>query len=241
MASPQNLEILAHPDAVALRAVELLCSACEQTQGAIWISLSGGSTPQRLYRLLAEPSFSKRVPWQRVHLFWGDERFVPVEHADSNFRMVRETLLNKVPMAAINVHPMPTTGMSPAEAAVWYERELHRLGGDERVASNRPLFDITLLGVGDDGHTASLFPGVQAIHERKQWTAAVIGAKPEARLTLTFPALNSSALVMVLATGTGKRAVLARLASGEDLPIAHVAPVGRMVWLLDEAAGACSG
>jgi 6-phosphogluconolactonase len=200
------------------------------------VCLSGGSTPQRLYQLLASAPWRGRVPWQRVHWFWGDERCVPPDHADSNFRMVREALLDAVAMPAAQVHPVPTRGLEPAAAARAYEAELQRWYGATTLSDARPLFAVNLLGLGEDGHTASLFPGTPALQERQRWAVAVIGARPEARVSLTYPALESAALTLLLATGSAKRAVLARLAAGADLPAARLHPCGPMLWLLDRAA-----
>jgi len=232
-------EVLADPAAVAHRAAEVLLETCAAVSGSerLAISLSGGSTPQLLYRLLATPAYQQRVPWQRVHWFWGDERFVPPDHPDSNYKMVRQAMLDAVPVAADHIHPMTTVGLTPQAAAADYEKRLQAYYGANTLDSARPLFDLTLLGLGDDGHTASLFPGVAALDERERWSAAVIGAKPEPRLSLTFPAINASRLIVVLVTGIAKQGVLRRLERGEDLPITRVKPsAGKLLWLIDEAA-----
>jgi 6-phosphogluconolactonase len=230
-------EVLAGPPAVARRAAELMVEACASAAGKVAVCLSGGSTPKLLYELLATPRYADRLPWDRIHWFWGDERFVPPDHPDSNYNMVRLAMLESAHARTSTVHAMATTGVSPDESAAGYERVLQRYYGAPRLDAGRPLFDITLLGLGEDGHTASLFPGVAALSEAGRWTAAVSGVKPEPRLTLTFPAINASRLVLILVTGSAKRPVLERLERGEDLPVAHVNPTnGRVVWLLDEAA-----
>jgi 6-phosphogluconolactonase len=231
-------EVLAGPSAVAGRAAELMVEACASAAGKVAaVCLSGGSTPKLLYELLATPRYAGRLPWDRIHWFWGDERFVLPDHPDSNYKMVRLSMLEPGHARTSTVHPMATTGISPDESAAEYERILQGYYGSPRLDASRPLFDVTLLGLGEDGHTASLFPGVAALSETTRWTAAILGVKPEPRLTLTFPAINASRLVLILVTGSGKRLVLERLERGEDLPVAHVKPTnGRVVWLLDQAS-----
>jgi 6-phosphogluconolactonase len=190
-----------------------------------------------LYQCLADPAIASRFPWQRAHWFWGDERFVPHDHPDSNFRMVREALLSRVPVPEDNIHAVPTEGLTPEEAATAYETTLKRFHGANTLAAGRPLFDVTLLGIGEDGHTASLFPGQPALHEKRRWAVAVIGAKAEARITLTYPALDSSRDLAFVATGEGKRQVVARAQAGDrTLPAAMIRPVGRLHWFTDHAA-----
>jgi 6-phosphogluconolactonase len=229
-----------HPDAaaVAARAAELIAADLASDSGPVAVCLAGGSTPRRLYQLFAAEPWRSRIPWGRVHWFWGDERFVPPDHPDSNCRMVREAMLDVVGAPAVNVHPVPTVGLTPEAAAQAVEAELQRFYGGAALEAGRPLFAVNLLGVGDDGHTASLFPGTAALAERRRWAVAVIGARPEPRITLTFPVLDSARLTLVLATGAAKREVLARLATpaGADLPAARLRPVGTLVWLLDRAA-----
>ncbi len=148
------------PDQAALMeaVAEWMVAEARAKEGRFALSLSGGSTPRALYELLASPRFRDRMPWARVHLFWGDERMVPPDHADSNYRMVREALLDHVPVPPAQVHPMPTDG-DPAAAARRYQAELGAYYGRDVLDPARPLFDVTLLGLGDNGHTASLFPG----------------------------------------------------------------------------------
>jgi 6-phosphogluconolactonase len=177
------------------------------------------------------------LPWDRVQLFWGDERFVPPNDPQSNYRMVKETLLDRVAIPAGNVHSVPTQGVTPDEAAAAYETTLKGLYGADAFDPARPLFDVMLLGLGEDGHTASLFPGVAALGERNRWVVPVIGAKAEARITLTYPALDSSRHVAFLVAGESKRDVLMRiLAGGSGLPAAGLAPAGSVHWFADRAA-----
>jgi 6-phosphogluconolactonase len=230
-------EILPDPEALARRVVNWLLAAATMGEGAFAIALSGGSTPRLLYEHLARPPWRERFPWARAHWFWGDERFVPHDDALSNYRMAREALLANSPAPPANIHPMPTEGMDPDAAARAYERELKAFHGAERLDPARPLFDVTLLGLGEDGHTASLFPGSPVLSERARWVAPVVGAKAEARLTLTYPALESSRRVAFLVAGRDKRAVVSALRRGDgDLPAARLHPVGEVTWFLDRAA-----
>jgi 6-phosphogluconolactonase len=205
--------------------------------GPFAIALSGGSTPRLLYERLAGPPYLERFPWERVHWFWGDERFVPQDDPLSNYRMAWEALLSKAPIPAGNIHPIPTEHLDPKMAAADYERSLMSFYGAEHFDPARPLFDVTLLGIGTDGHTASLFPGSPVLQERDRWVAAVIGEKPEPRITLTLPALDSSRHLAFLVTGEDKRQMLARLRqSDEGLPAACVRPVGTLHIFCDTAA-----
>ena len=214
-----------------------LCARAEASDGPFAVCLSGGSTPRRLYECLAEPALAARFPWDRSHWFWGDERFVPHDHPDSNYRMAREALLSRVPIPENQIHPVPTSGVSPDEAATAYEATLRAFYGAASLDPGRPLFGVTLLGIGDDGHTASLFPGQPALRETRRWAVPVIGAKSEARITLTYPALDSSRDVAFLATGEGKREPVARAQAGDNaLPAAKIHPVGHLHWFTDRAA-----
>jgi 6-phosphogluconolactonase len=186
--------------------------------------------------LLASDDFIGRFPWERVSWYWGDERFVPYDHPDSNYRMTREAMLSKAPVPPENVHPVPTDG-SPEEAALRYERTLQAAYGGAALDPARSLFDITLLGLGPDGHTASLLPGAPELDERNRWVAAVSHGRPEIRITMTYPAIDSSRHVAFLVSGAEKAAVFKTiLAGGGDLPAARVAPAGELVWFVDRAA-----
>ena len=204
------------------------------------ICLAGGSTPKRLYELLSASPLVFDVPWHKVHWFFGDERFVPHSHENSNARMVTEAMFAKVPIDASHQHLVPTNASTPEKAAAAYEAELQKIYGAKELDPKRPLFDLTLLGIGDDGHTASLFPGTAALKESKRWTASVIGAKPEPRITLTYPALNSSRHVAILAAGAGKAAVVKRIQKGDPLPATGIKPSGQLHWFLDKAAAGVS-
>src|SRR5262245_48260047 len=179
-----EIEILPDPETLAHRAAGLLVAAVKETDGDFTIALSGGSTPRRLYELLAEAPYRDAVPWDGAQLFWGDERFVPHDDARSNYRMVHEALLSRVQIAPANVHPMPTKGIAPADAALAYERTLKSYYGGAKLDPLRTLFDVTLLGLGEDGHIASLFPGTAALSQRDRWAVAVMGPAAEPRITL---------------------------------------------------------
>jgi 6-phosphogluconolactonase len=231
-----NVDIQADGNAVARHVAEWLTERALATPGRFAICLSGGSTPKTLYGLLAGPPFVARFPWDRTHVFFGDERFVPPDHPDSNYRMAREAMLAHVPLLDTQIHPFPTD-TTPEDGAIRYADTLKRFYGADTLDPARPLFDVTFLGLGEDGHTASLFPGVAALQERTAWTAAVIGAKPEPRLTLTYPVLDSSRVVAFLVAGAGKKEILARALAGDPaLPAAHVKPIGELIWFTDTAA-----
>lgn len=229
----RSVEVLADPGALAERVAAWLVERATARQGAFSLALSGGSTPKRLYEHLARIPWRDRMPWDRVHLFWGDERFVPPDHPDSNQRMVREAMIAHVPIPPANVHPVPVDG-TPEGAAQRYEAELRAFAAGR---PDEPLFDVQLLGLGTDGHTASLFPGTPALAERIAWVVAVVGVKPEPRITLTYPALDSSRDVAFLVTGAGKRTMLRRLCEGDAaLPASGVRPAGAVTIFADRVA-----
>jgi 6-phosphogluconolactonase len=231
-----RLEISDDAHALARRAAEWLTQTAAAASGIVRISLSGGSTPKELYTLLAEEPFVARIPWQRLEFFWGDERFVPHDDAASNYRMANETLLSRVPIAGNRVHPVPVDG-TPAEAASRYETLLKHIYGADRLDPERPLFHIMLLGLGGDGHTASLIPGQSVLEEREHWVAAVGQGRPEQRITLTYPAIESSATIAFLVSGAEKAsAVSAARAGDQRLPAARIVPQGDVIWFVDRAA-----
>jgi 6-phosphogluconolactonase len=238
VSSQARLEVLADAEALARHVADWLVAAAVRGGTPFAVALSGGSTPRRLYELLASPSRREAFPWQRTHWFWGDERFVPHDDPASNYRMVREAMLAGTPVPPANVHPVPTEGLTPDEAALAYERELRDFYGASTLEPARPLFDVTFLGLGPEGHIASLFPGTPILKERARWVGAVIGAKPEPRITLTYPALESSREVAFLVTGAAKRAVVEQLLRGDpELPAAHLRPVhGTLRLFVDRAA-----
>jgi 6-phosphogluconolactonase len=201
------------------------------------VALAGGSTPRRLYALLAEPGgpFRARIPWASTHVFFGDERSVPPEHPESNYRMAREALLDHVAVAS--VHPIPA---DEPDAAERYEEELRHFFG---VASGGPPppLDLVLLGLGPDGHTASLFPGSAALDEETRWVVSTfVDRLGTRRTTLTLPVLNRARGVVFLVSGAEKAAalagVLAPAPGAAPLPAARVAPAGGTLWIVDRAA-----
>ncbi len=233
-----ELHVLADPDAVAEAVASWLLQQAEGRE-RFTVSLSGGSTPKRLYERLASPAFRDRFPWERTHWFFGDERFVPQDDPDSNFRMVSQAMLSHVPAPADHVHAFDTAMGTPQEAAGAYEATLKRFYGSDRLDPSKPLFDVTLLGLGPDGHTASLIPGQPVLDDRQRWAAAVTEGRPEARLTLTYPVIESSRAIAFLVTGQDKAAMLAHVRSGaEDVPAGRLRSAGEVHWFVDRAAAA---
>ncbi len=232
-----RLRTFENPEALARGVAQWLLGAVQARGGTCAVCLSGGSTPRRLYEVLTVPPVVTRFPWDDVHWFWGDERFVAPDHPDSNFRMVDEALLSVAPVPRENIHPIPTEDLSLADAAAAYEKVLKDFYGEDRLDPERPLFDVTLLGLGEDGHTASLFPGSPALADTERWVRGVEPPGLEPRITLTYPALDSSRIVAFLVAGARKREVLARALAGDpELPAARVHPVGDIVWFADRAA-----
>lgn len=229
-------------EALARTAAEWLRAEANARPGIVRICLSGGSTPRRLYQLLSDPACITDFPWARVHWFWGDERFVPHDHPDSNYRMAREALFDRVSIPTDHIHPIPTEGLGPDAAAAEYERTLRCVYGAERLHPERPLFDVTLLGLGADGHTASLLPDSLVLDEAARWVAAVAHGRPEARITLTYPALNASHAVAFVVAGEDKRDALAAVWRGDRaLPAARIRPLGTLHWFVDRPAAPTDG
>jgi 6-phosphogluconolactonase len=218
--------------ALASGAADLLCERAASTTGNFVVALSGGSTPKPVYECLATPSFRARVPWDRVHWVIGDERFVPVDHPESNLGMIRRALLDHVPVPDANIHAIPTENTTPDAAAAAHAAALETLRKPDGS-----IFDLNFLGLGDDGHTASLLPGEPVLAIRDRLVAAVPHGRDTIRITLTYPAIDASALVAFLVAGAGKRAILDTvLAGGATVPAAAVHPTGEIVWLADRAA-----
>jgi len=232
-----GVEVLSTPTAVAERVAAWLLDLALAKSGNFSLCLSGGATPGLLYQRLAQAPYRSAFPWSRTHVFWGDERFVPPDDARSNFGVVRERLLSHVPLPAAHIHAIPTVDLTLAAATAFYQLDLQAYYGACQLDPGRPLFDVTLLGLGLDGHTASLFPKSAALTQRTRWVAAVVEAKDAARITLTYPALESSGETAFLVTGAEKADVLGRLLKVDaSLPAAHLQPVGALRVFADTAA-----
>lgn len=204
--------------------------------GRFTLALCGGRTPLSLYRLLGSPAWAEALDWSRVHVFWGDERLVPRDDPASNAGNARAAWLDRVRIPSANLHMMPTEP-DPGTAALRYEHTLRTFYGKDTLEPGRPLFDVVLLGVGADGHTASVFPGDPHAANDGAWVRGVVRAEPPARLTLTLPVLRSARAVAFLVAGDDKAPVMRQLAAGEtSLPAAQVQGEEETVWFLDKAA-----
>jgi 6-phosphogluconolactonase len=235
-----EIEILPDARAAAGRAAEefaRLEAEAMQTHGRFTVALAGGSTPSQAYKLIA----AMRLDWRNIHLFWGDERCVPPTHPDSNYGSAIQVLLSRIDVPPDNIHRIRGE-IAAKNAARDYEQELRRCFQGEF-----PRFDLVMLGLGSDGHTASLFPGTSAVHERKSWTKAVAhraGIPPHFdRVTLTLPVLNAAANVVFLVSGSNKAEILNRVLKGslqpDLLPAQAVRPAdGNLHWLVDRSAAA---
>jgi 6-phosphogluconolactonase len=226
------------PAALAETAAARLMARIDANPGQIAICLTGGSSPKRLYALLAQEPHRSRIPWQRVHWFIGDERFVPAGDPLHNMSMARQTFLDACEPPA-NIHPVPTDAAGPDDAAQAYEHTLKSFYGTTRLEATRPLFDLVLLGVGPDGHVASLFPDYPALEERERWVVGVTTAPvaPQVpRVTLTFPTLSACREMLFAVAGPDKRAILTRVLAGENLPANRAYATGETVWLVDDGA-----
>jgi 6-phosphogluconolactonase len=231
-----DLHIASDAASLAARAADWLLDIAQATRGGFAVALSGGSTPRGLYALLAEPPYREKFPWQRTHWFWGDERFVPYDDPRSNYRMAYDAMFAHVDAPAANIHPIPTEG-TPEAAAALYARTLKSFYGADALDPARPLFDVNLLGLGDNGHTASLFPGSPVLAERERWAAAVTGVQPEPRITLTYPVLESCRHAVFLVEGVQKAQILSNLRGGNPtFPAARLHPVGKFHIFADAAA-----
>jgi 6-phosphogluconolactonase len=234
-----DVRVCADVNELSLRAAEAAVPTINdavRASGRCSVGLSGGSTPRTLHGLLAS-DFRDRIPWGQVHVFWGDERYVPPDDPASNYRMAKETLLDHVPCPAANIHPMPTHFPSSDAAARHYEKTLKVFFGTEW-----PRFDLLFLGIGEEGHTASLFPGSPALEERRRWVVAVeTPADPPLRLTLTLPVLLRAAHTDVLVAGSEKASALHHVLAGAADPNIYPAAAlrsteGTLTWWVDRAA-----
>jgi 6-phosphogluconolactonase len=230
------LDTLAAVSEEAAREIVAIAADAVTQRGRFVVALAGGETPRPLYELLAH-DHRDAVSWQRAEVCFGDERCVPPHNPASNFRLAWSTLLAHVPIVEERVHRIPGE-LGPDAAARDYDGRLRQLLADD---PSTPTFDVSIMGVGADGHTASLFPGDTALEERKRWAApahAPPGAKVRERVTLTLPVLNRTRVVLFLCAGAEKRDVVSRILSGADpdLPAARVYGMERTIWLLDRAA-----
>lgn len=245
MAYKQNIQIFPDAGAVERSAAELFVESARNgvaARGVFRVALAGGSTPRRLYTLLADEQdgFRRQLPWDRIHFFWGDERHVPPDHADSNYRMAHEAMLSRVPVPAQNIHRIKAENPDAGQTADEYTLELADCFGGERM--RLPRLDFILLGMGADGHTASLFPSSAALSEQNRWVAANWVDKFQTyRITMTPPLLNNGACVVFLAQGEEKAEALRAVLSGERNPRLYPAQLiqplhGECHWLVDAAA-----
>jgi 6-phosphogluconolactonase len=239
-----SIRVFESADLVAEAAADVFVAAARQSVESgrpFNVALSGGSSPVRLFKLLAAGPYRDRIPWADVHFFWGDERTVPPDHPDSNFGVADEALLSKLDLPQRNVHRICAELPDPQEAAADYEAELRRHFGLPEAGF--PRFDLAFLGMGADGHTASLFPDSEALAERRHLAVALWVEKLGAyRITLTCPVFNSAACILLLVTGEAKaetlRAVLEGAADPPRYPVQLIRPAGgELHWYIDKQAG----
>jgi len=226
------------PAALAKMAADRLIARISANAGRAAICLTGGSSPKQLYQLLATDAYRNRIPWDHVHWFIGDDRFVAADDPLNNMAMARRLFLDRC-APADTIHPIPTNAADPEDAARRYESELKSYYGFSRLNPARPLFDVVLMGVGPDGHTASLFPDYPAVEEIERWVVGVPQAHVEPfvpRVSLTLPALGSCREMLFEVAGAEKRAILTRVLDGENLPANRAQSTGETIWLVDQAA-----
>ena len=235
--SQGELTVFADGAALAEGVAHWLMTLALAKRGTFSLCLSGGSTPKALYTRLAQAPFRDSFPWDRTEIFFGDERFVPAGDKDSNFTMASNALLDHVPIPKANVFRMVTEVASAGLVAEQYEAALRRYYGADTLDPARPLFDVNLLGLGPDGHTASLLPGQPVLEERARWVADVSQGRPEARISLTYPALESSRDIAFLVVGAEKKPMLAHVRGGaDDVPAGRLRTGATVHWFADKAA-----
>ncbi len=240
----REIQIVENGDAVSRSAAEMMVSLSLETlktKDFFAVALSGGSTPKSMFFILAnDETLRNRMPWNRIHFFWGDERHVPPDHEESNYRMTREAMLDRAPVPPENIHRIRAEGPDASKVAKEYEQELRaffNLGKDQL-----PRFDCVLLGMGPDGHTASLFPGTDALHEQTQLVVANWVEKFNTyRITMTSPVLNNANTIIFLVSGDEKAEALQAVLEGEEQPERFPAQLirprdGSLLWLMDKAA-----
>ena len=239
---PREIEkiIMTDSDKLSEKGAEIFYKSAKEAahqKGYFAVAISGGSTPRAMHRILAQEPYLSKTPWHQVHIFWVDERMVPFDHPDSNYGAAQKDLMSMIPIPADQVYPMPAM-MRPEEGADLYQTKLKTFFQD--LGSLDPVFDLIILGIGTDGHTASLFPGQHSNQEADRWVLSVKGGQPDVfRLTLTYAVLNSARHILFLVSGDAKAAVVKTLIEDRhaQLPAAKIQPLnGKMTWLLDQKA-----
>jgi 6-phosphogluconolactonase len=235
-----NIQVFPDLEAVSSKAAEMFSSFSRTfifSKGRFAVAISGGSTPVRLYTLLCSALYRSKIDWHNIHFFWADERCVPKDHEESNFKLAFDTLLSKVSVPRRNIHRIPCEE-DPDIAAMDYEKDIIGFFG----RSGLPVFDLVILGVGEDGHTASLFPGSRSLEEKIRLVVPVYMEKPLShRITLTLPVFNNASQILFLAAGTSKAnavsSILNNRESKERYPAGLIDPVkGKITWLIDKKA-----
>ncbi len=239
---PGKIKIIITSDAsqLAAKGAQIFCKTAKETvalQGRFAVAVSGGSTPRAMHRLMSQKPYLSDIPWQKTHIFWVDERMVAFDHPDSNFGTAKKDFLNIIPIPSDQVYPIPVM-TRPEEGTALYQAKLKTFFHD--MSSDNPVFDLILLGIGKDGHVASLFPGRPQIKEANRWVLNVKGGQPNVfRLTLNYTVLNNARQILFLVSGSGKAAIVKTLLenSQAQLPAVKIRPPnGRVIWLLDQAA-----
>lgn len=240
MSSHAEVVIEENSTLLAVRGARLfdeIARKCVEDKGRFFVALSGGSTPRAMHRTLAKVPYRAEIPWHLVHLFWVDERCVPWDDPASNYGAAKEDFLEQIPLPAAQIHPMPV-GIVAEDGALHYENELRR--AFQSVEEQIPRFDLIFLGLGKDGHTASLFPVQPALDEVERLVVAVKGGDPDVpRLTMTFPILNRANVLVFMASGKDKAKMVKTIVEnpGGPLPAQRIRPIrGRVIWLLDREA-----
>ncbi|MCP3370838.1 6-phosphogluconolactonase [Bradyrhizobium cajani] len=237
-ADQPKLIVAADAEALAQAAAERVMARIAANRSRIAICLTGGSSPKKLYQLLGSDVWYEKIPWDRVHWFIGDERFVGESDPLNNMAVARATFLDRSAPSG-HIHPIPTMVENPERSAEAYARELQAFYGSDRLDPSRPLFDMVLMGAGPDGHTASLFPGYPEIEETGRWVVGVPKANVAPfvpRVSLTLPVLASCREMLFEIAGHDKQPILTRLLNGENLPALRARSKGETVWLVDQAA-----
>jgi 6-phosphogluconolactonase len=240
MSTKRRVITTSDAEQLADKGAELFRSSAQEAfrrQGCFAVALSGGSTPRPMNRRLSQEPYLSDVPWHKSHIFWVDDRMVPFDHSDSNFGAAQKDLLDRVPIPSDQIHPMPATA-PPDEGAALYQAKLQTFF--QNIQTSDPVFDLIVLGIGTDGHIASLFPDQPASQDPNQWVLSVKGGQPNVfRLTLTYDVLNRARHILFLASGSGKAAVVKTIFEDRraQLPAQKIQPLdGEVTWLLDNEA-----